>query len=542
MAKNGLNRTERGFWAVGIVLTLLAVSKILLVLSTEPQLNKPDPVFQFLSLRHTSFIAALIEIAGASVSFLLSDPGRRAIALIWITSIFIIYRSLLYIFDLPQLCSCLGILERQFGLSNRLSGIIGWSILITGFLFGIFVLKDRISTRLPKREDTTASKSRIPQLILSSILFFGTTAASTCIASAVGRSPMLLTGSISIGNFSASGRQISERSTDFTAHLNREKWQIVTVPRNQSFLNPAASAAFSRAEQEARAKTGFGSSDMSFVVGSDGVDTYSAFYLGQREQIGDVKVRKTPIPLNDGNSQITFVWAAAFAMQLAQSNKAKPLWPLGEQESIWQSNKEYVIEAHTNISGQISSIVQLDDGFKSSEPPISRGGQTKPKMSPQSSQSPFERLRLDFSQWIDSEGGQLPRRMRATTLVNVFNKAGDSRIATQSVVTVTILTANPSASLSDFRPQMHGLRPKVYDFRYTDATHPYVVSYIASNSTWVPYNDSSLKNELALAGRINATIHKRLKTQSTVNIVMLISFAIISTVCWHLWRNVKKTN
>lgn len=102
--------------------------------------DQPDSVFFFLSNRQMMLIAAALEIGIAVYIWSIPSIKHRGFALLWLCSLFILYKTGLEKTFATKPCSCLGILGRWLKLSNHQLEIITWSLLFAMIATAIVIL------------------------------------------------------------------------------------------------------------------------------------------------------------------------------------------------------------------------------------------------------------------------------------------------------------------------------------------------------------------------------------------------------------------
>lgn len=107
------------FPSAATVLLLTGLLKLLSALQETKILARPDPVLLVLSIRQTSFIAALLEIA-VGMALLRTGSAMRKIALVlWLSGILVSYRLALWLIRYGGACSCLGDVSDWLGLPRE---------------------------------------------------------------------------------------------------------------------------------------------------------------------------------------------------------------------------------------------------------------------------------------------------------------------------------------------------------------------------------------------------------------------------------------
>jgi hypothetical protein len=93
--------------AVG-VLVCTAALKLLAALGESRALSHSDPVFTFLSIRQITFTAAVLELVVAAGVVGLEENAQRLWLLVWLSSMFLVYRIGLQWIHSAVTCPCLG--------------------------------------------------------------------------------------------------------------------------------------------------------------------------------------------------------------------------------------------------------------------------------------------------------------------------------------------------------------------------------------------------------------------------------------------------
>ena len=131
----GTRASNLFFRVISVTIAVLGVSKLYLSMSDEPQLRIDDPVFQYLSLRQSTFIASTIELISGYYLFTNSSNYIRSVVVFWLAGVFLCYKIIIVVFNLPRPCKCLGIIHNLLGMSSHFSELVTW-ILIAIMLIG----------------------------------------------------------------------------------------------------------------------------------------------------------------------------------------------------------------------------------------------------------------------------------------------------------------------------------------------------------------------------------------------------------------------
>jgi hypothetical protein len=146
------------------VLAALAISAVLKlsgVLSAITELDKPDPVFAWFSVRQVMFAGALLEAAVAWALVRWRDTPRALGLITWLACVFLLYRGAAWLNGWTGPCGCLG---GRYGLAYFVpvywqdwlaKALLGW-MLVGGALF---LLRERGGRQplVPETRPTVAS-------------------------------------------------------------------------------------------------------------------------------------------------------------------------------------------------------------------------------------------------------------------------------------------------------------------------------------------------------------------------------------------------
>jgi hypothetical protein len=106
-------------WVFGLSLFLFAGAKIHSLLIQQAVLQEPDPIFFFLARRTLLWLVVGAEV-GVGVWLLTARSGTSAaVALLWFCSLFLCYRTGLWLMDAGAACGCGGSLYRILGIAPQ---------------------------------------------------------------------------------------------------------------------------------------------------------------------------------------------------------------------------------------------------------------------------------------------------------------------------------------------------------------------------------------------------------------------------------------
>jgi hypothetical protein len=91
-------------------------------------LNWLDPLLPF-SNRHVFVLAGAMELGLSIFLCVGSERGTKTACIVWLASIYLIYRLGLWWAGLPSLCHCLGNLNDRFPISPLALDRIAWVLL-----------------------------------------------------------------------------------------------------------------------------------------------------------------------------------------------------------------------------------------------------------------------------------------------------------------------------------------------------------------------------------------------------------------------------
>jgi hypothetical protein len=117
------------FRAVQVALVASAIGKLAGVSMWEASARVHDPLFTFLTERYMIVGAALIELGVVLYLSWQSSIQRRASAVIWLSTLFLIYRMGLWNIGFHGYCKCLGHWTTWLHLSERQTDIIAQAMI-----------------------------------------------------------------------------------------------------------------------------------------------------------------------------------------------------------------------------------------------------------------------------------------------------------------------------------------------------------------------------------------------------------------------------
>jgi hypothetical protein len=119
---------QRWFLAgAAAVLAITSAAKLITILGESKGLRAADPLFLFLTVRQTLFIAAALELA---TLFCIARSSPKALGMTaCISTIFLAYRTGLWLLNV-KLCGCLGRFTESMGLSPEATNTVVFGALI----------------------------------------------------------------------------------------------------------------------------------------------------------------------------------------------------------------------------------------------------------------------------------------------------------------------------------------------------------------------------------------------------------------------------
>jgi hypothetical protein len=112
-----------------LLLTLTAAAKIFAASGESRILGQADPLFGLLTMRQSMLLAAALEIVVVVLVTRAPTALRKAVLLLWIGSVFLVYRIGLWWVGFEGSCRCLGNLGDVFGISAETADWIAKGIL-----------------------------------------------------------------------------------------------------------------------------------------------------------------------------------------------------------------------------------------------------------------------------------------------------------------------------------------------------------------------------------------------------------------------------
>src|SRR5437588_9894492 len=111
------------------LLCTLSGFKLLTVASGKSFLDFPDPVFEFATIRQVTSLAAGLE-AGTAIFFILTRSGQLlANCILWLSWLFLAYRTSMLILGKGMPCRCLGYLGDLTLLSSETLDLLALALL-----------------------------------------------------------------------------------------------------------------------------------------------------------------------------------------------------------------------------------------------------------------------------------------------------------------------------------------------------------------------------------------------------------------------------
>jgi hypothetical protein len=118
---------------IGTALLLLAVTALAKILAATAEariLGQPDPLLGLILMRQSMLLAAALEIVVVVLVWRAPTVLRRAGLLLWIGSVFLLYRIGLWWVGFEGSCRCLGNVGDVFGISAETADWIAKGILV----------------------------------------------------------------------------------------------------------------------------------------------------------------------------------------------------------------------------------------------------------------------------------------------------------------------------------------------------------------------------------------------------------------------------
>jgi hypothetical protein len=123
----GIKRIFLGL--VTLVLVVTGVAKVGTALGGGPGYGEADVVFPFLSLRQLLALAGLLELGCVAWVLRAGQATSKALLILWLSSLFWVYRLGLKLAEVPGPCPCLGaVSQRSAGWAERLDAALWGSL------------------------------------------------------------------------------------------------------------------------------------------------------------------------------------------------------------------------------------------------------------------------------------------------------------------------------------------------------------------------------------------------------------------------------
>jgi hypothetical protein len=130
-----------------LVLIITALLKLISIAGHASVLEQPDPLLPFLSNRQLLAIVAIMEIGVASfLAFSRSDSWRKTLAVAWLMTLFLVYRTGHWVLGVPGSCSCLGNAADWLGVPARTLDRITAGVLVLLLAGSYSLIAHRLST------------------------------------------------------------------------------------------------------------------------------------------------------------------------------------------------------------------------------------------------------------------------------------------------------------------------------------------------------------------------------------------------------------
>jgi len=117
-------------WSLVAMLSLTALAKIVAASGEARILGQADPLFGLLTMRQSMLLAAAVEMVVVVLILRAPDILRKAVLLLWIGSVFLVYRIGLWWVGVEGSCRCLGNVGDVFGISTETADWIAKGILV----------------------------------------------------------------------------------------------------------------------------------------------------------------------------------------------------------------------------------------------------------------------------------------------------------------------------------------------------------------------------------------------------------------------------
>lgn len=102
-----------------LILILTAGGKLTSLTSSARILTLPDPLFSFVTNQHLLLLAAGLEIATVIGVFCLREERYRLALILWLSSLFVMYRLGLWWIGYKGYCGCLGHTAETLGITKE---------------------------------------------------------------------------------------------------------------------------------------------------------------------------------------------------------------------------------------------------------------------------------------------------------------------------------------------------------------------------------------------------------------------------------------
>ena len=211
--------------SAAFILLFTALVKLASFIEGGPLIERKDPVFN-IKLSFFFFFSATVEIIAAAMIFGCGRNVRSCLIVLWVSSLFIIYRLTLYLIGWGGFCQCLGNFSEWSGLSNQqlnaLASAMAWYLFLGSLV--LIAVNELSSTRIQKLL-MKPSATRVVLIVLA--IFLGLPQASRGQEEVAS---VLFSGVVKQHILNADGKIRSGETNFFQVRFGSNSWRITLVP------------------------------------------------------------------------------------------------------------------------------------------------------------------------------------------------------------------------------------------------------------------------------------------------------------------------
>jgi len=331
------------------------------------------------------------------------------------------------------------------------------------------------------------------------VYYFAVLLPSNIIASKV-ISPYEIEGVIIARSFRNGTNLLHEQARSFTISVSNECWVASSRYSYHKVHDPKLAKVAIASEINGVNPMQFSISNIWYRSGCDGKDTYTLTILGDYKAAAEAWVRPGVVPFNDDVSFITPIWiayASSHALPIKAGSRLKPLWPLLQLEDLWYSDFD-VKTTWTSLSKDShlpKQLIQYHPGIRyaaSRDPHVRTTTISKVEHSKPFTHG-YKKFEYNLIEATNYNGILLPLRFEASVYIPNLKAADEPEVIQRTVYTGEMVLVRGVMSASDFKPNMHGTRPTIYDKRFKLLDTAPVVESRSANGMWPNSHDPNLR-------------------------------------------------